>query len=149
MGDQGGAGNLVICEVLTIHIKDEILDKEGKIDPAKLDAVARLGGDWYCRVQADSLFKIPKPLEKIGIGIDGIPERIRNSKVLTGNDLGMLGNIDRLPVDWALPDDQMNNTFRDAKMKGEEAVHRLAHELLLKSRVEDAWKILLAGSQVG
>lgn len=145
MGEQGGAGNLVICEVLTMHIKDEILDPEGKIDPVKLDAVARLGGDWYSRVQADSLFKIPKPLAKPGIGFDQIPERIRNSKVLTGNDLGILGNTDTLPSSLAVQDEQINNALQRAKMKGEEAVHKLAQEFLLQGRVEDAWKILLAG----
>lgn len=144
-GDQGGAGNLVICEVLTMHIKDEILDKEGRIDPVRLDAVARLGGDWYCRVQAESLFKIPKPLEKLGIGFDQIPERIRNSKVLTGNDLGMLGNIEKLPSVSSLQDEQISNAFQRAKLQGEEAVHKLAQEILAQGRVEEAWKILLAG----
>src|SRR5688572_7953282 len=95
--DKGGAGNLVICEVLLMHIREDILDADGRIDPHKIDTVARLGGDWYCRVNGDALFKVPKPLDKLGIGVDQIPERIRLSNVLTGNDLGMLGNVESLP----------------------------------------------------
>ncbi len=146
MGEQGGAGNLVICEVLTMHIRDEILDPEGKIDPVKLDAVARLGGDWYCRVRADSMFKIPKPLEKQGIGFDQIPERIRNSKVLTGNDLGILANLGTLPSPQPLQEEQISDAFQRARLEGEEAVHKLAQEFLAQGKVDDAWRILLAGS---
>lgn len=143
-GDQGGAGNLVICEVVMMHVREEILDEAGRIDPFKLDAVARLGADWYCRVQGDSIFKIPKPLEKLGIGFDQIPERIRKSKVLTGNDLGMLGGIEKLPEALAFEDSKSNIAFHNARMKGEEAVHRLAHKYLKQGKIEDAWKILLA-----
>jgi flavin reductase (DIM6/NTAB) family NADH-FMN oxidoreductase RutF len=141
-GDQGGAGNLVICEVILMHIRDEVLDSSERIDPFKLDAVARLGGDWYCRVQGDAMFKMPKPLEKLGIGYDQIPKHILNSKVLTGNDLGMLAGIERLPE---VPDDIKNdNTFHNARMKGVEAVHRLAQEYLQKGDLLGAWRILLA-----
>ena len=143
-GDQGGAGNLVICEVMMMHITEEILDDAGKIDPFKLDTVARLGADWYCRVQGDSIFKIRKPLEKLGIGFDQIPKHIRNSKVLTGNDLGMLGGIEKLPDTMELEAGQSNIALHQAKMKGEEAVHKLAHEYLEQGKVEEAWKILLA-----
>ena len=143
-GDLGGAGNLVVCEVIMMHVKDEILDDEGRIDPVRLDAVARLGADWYCRVQGDAIFKIPKPLEKLGIGFDQIPERIRKSKVLSGNDLGILGNVDKIPEATALEDREDIIALHLAKMKGEEAVHRLAHEYLERGKIEDAWKILLA-----
>ena len=142
-GDQGGAGNLVICEVLMMHIDDEILDTEGRIDPFKLDAVARLGGDWYCRVQGDSLFKIPKPLDKLGIGVDQFPENIRRSKVLTGNDLGMLGTIEKLPDAVALSDGELRTAMALAKDSGEEAVHQLAKDYLAQGRIEEAWQILL------
>lgn len=143
-GDLGGAGNLIICEVMMMHLKEEVLDDDGRIDPFKLDVVARLGADWYCRVQGPSIFKIPKPVGKIGIGFDQIPERIRNSKVLTGNDLGILGSIEKLPEDIKLEGNKSNTTLHQARMKGEDAVHKLAHKYLEQGRVEEAWKILLA-----
>lgn len=142
-GDKGGAGNLVICEVVLMHISEDILDADKHIDPWKLDAVARLGGDWYCRVQGDAIFKVPKPLDKLGVGIDKLPPSIRNSKVLTGNDLGMLANIEKLPqaddVDYLRNDPSVS----DALEKGEEVLHALAQQLLKEGRIDDAWKILL------
>ena len=93
LGDGGGAGNLVICEVLMIHIKDEVLDSNGKIDQKKIDLVGRMGGNWYCHANGDALFEVEKPLATLGIGIDNIPEDIRNSSILTGNDLGKLGKL--------------------------------------------------------
>ena len=143
-GNQGGAGILLICEILLMHINDEVLDKEGLIDPIKLDVVGRLGSEWYCRVQGDSIFRVPKPLKKLGIGFDQIPENIRNSKVLTGNDLGMLASIEALPVVPTLEESKRDITFHAARMKGEEALHKLAHEYLLQGNIEQAWKILLA-----
>lgn len=140
-GDQGAAGNLVICEVVLMHVNDDILDGEGRIDPFKIDAVARLGADWYCRVQGDSIFKVPKPLDRLGIGIDQIPEKIRRSKILTGNDLGMLGNVEKLPAATPLSDDEQK-----VLQKGEDSAHWLAHEYLKDGRVEDAWRVLLASS---
>ena len=97
LGENPGAGNLVLAEVKLIHIKEEILDETGKIDQAKIDLVARLGGDWYCRVSSENLFKVAKPLTTLGIGVDALPSGVRNSFVLTGNDLGMLGNIEHIP----------------------------------------------------
>jgi flavin reductase (DIM6/NTAB) family NADH-FMN oxidoreductase RutF len=143
-GDQGGAGNLVICEVLLMHIKDEVLDAEGRIDPWKLDAVARLGSDWYCRVQGDSIFKVPKPHDKQGIGIDQLPENIRRSKVLTGNDLGLLGNVDKFPDQASIDEFKNRAEIKAALQNGEVALHRLAHQYLQEEKVMDAWKILLA-----
>lgn len=130
-GDQGAAGNLVICEIVMMHIREDVLDADGKIDPWKLDAVARLGGDYYCRVQGDMIFKVPKPLEKIGIGIDQLPDRIRKSKVLTGNDLAMLANIEELP------EQTVTRTTSD-----ETITHQKAHAALEKGSVDEAWKIL-------
>lgn len=143
-GDQGGAGNLVICEVLLMHIKDEVLDAEGRIDPWKLDAVARLGSDWYCRVQGGAIFKVPKPNDKIGIGVDSLPEKIRKSKVLTGNDLGLLGNIEKLPDEVSVADFKNKSDVKAALARGETALHALAHEYLKEENVADAWKVLLA-----
>jgi flavin reductase (DIM6/NTAB) family NADH-FMN oxidoreductase RutF len=138
-GDQGGAGNLVICEVVMMHIQEDILDMDGRIDPYKLDAVARLGSDWYCRVQGDAIFKVPKPLDRPSIGIDQIPERVRLSKVLTGNDLGILGNVEKLPVISA-----GDSVAALESVKGEQAIHALAKQYLADGRVDEAWRILLS-----
>ncbi len=135
LGKNGGAGNLVICEVLLAHIKEEILDSEGRIDPQKLDAVARMGGDYYCRAQGEAIFKVPKPLTTKGIGVDQIPAPIRNSKILTGNDLGMLGNVEQLPAKGSL--DEVIE-YADTN-----EVHTQAQQLLRKGKVESAWRLLL------
>jgi flavin reductase (DIM6/NTAB) family NADH-FMN oxidoreductase RutF len=142
-GDQGGAGNLVVCEVVYMHIDETILDSEGKIDPFKLDAVARLGGDWYCRVQGDAIFKVPKPLEKIGIGVDQLPEKIRLSKTLTGNDLGLLANVEHIPDPVNLNVFKNDEEVKVAISKGEVALHQLAHDYLEKGNVEQAWQVLM------
>jgi flavin reductase (DIM6/NTAB) family NADH-FMN oxidoreductase RutF len=142
-GDQGGAGNLVICEILLMHIREDLLDAEGKIDQQKIDTVARLGGDWYCRVHGDALFKVPKPIDRTGIGIDQIPHDIRWSKILTGNDLGMLGNVERLPADDQVEAMRENEDVAMAIRKGEEAVHLLAQAYLKAGKVDEAWEILL------
>jgi flavin reductase (DIM6/NTAB) family NADH-FMN oxidoreductase RutF len=126
-GLEGAAGNLVICEVLLMHIKDEVLEETGKIDPAKMDAVARLGGDWYCRVTESTLFKVPKPLDRLGIGVDQLPQAIRNSRIFTGNDLGMLANVEDLPI----------GTY-----SSDESVHKRAKELLFDGKIAEAWAIL-------
>ncbi len=144
-GDQGGAGNLVICEVVYMHIDEAILDSEGRIDPFKLDVVARLGGDWYCRVQGDAIFKVPKPLEKIGIGVDQLPERIRLSKTLTGNDLGLLANVEHIPEPVNLNELKNNEELKVAILKGEVALHQLAHGYLENGNVELAWQVLMMG----
>ncbi|ATL41998.1 flavin reductase family protein [Elizabethkingia sp. HX WHF] len=127
LGEEGGAGNLVICEVIKIHIREEYLNEEGNLDQRKLDLVARLGGNWYSRNTADNLFEVPKPLVTKGIGLDKLPEQIRYSIVFTGNDLGMLANIESLP----------EGSFSDQK-----EIHEKAQELLLKNNIEEAWKIL-------
>jgi flavin reductase (DIM6/NTAB) family NADH-FMN oxidoreductase RutF len=142
-GDQGAAGNLVICEILLMHVKEEILDAEGRIDPWKLDAVARLGQDYYCRVQGDMIFKVPKPLDKMGIGVDQIPEPIRRSKILTGNDLGLLGNVEKLPAADLINEFKNKYEVKQAMQQGQVALHQLAHQLLEKGDVDNAWKVLL------
>lgn len=143
LGTEGGAGNLVICEVLLMHIQDEILDADGRINPHKLDAVARMGQDYYCRASGDSVFVVPKPNEKVGIGIDQLPDSIRKSKILTGNDLGRLGNIGKLPGQEDIRKLQSEKSWKDAAAKGETETHRLAQQYLKEGRVEDAWKVLL------
>jgi flavin reductase (DIM6/NTAB) family NADH-FMN oxidoreductase RutF len=150
LGDQAGAGNLILAEVKLIHIKEDILDESGKIDQEKIDLVARLGGDWYCRVTAENLFKVAKPLTTLGIGIDALPYEVRNSMELTGNDLGMLGNVENLP--GAEDIDEMRNhaavkevldaTIGDSGTRTRE-LHRLAKEFLRQGQVADALKIVL------
>lgn len=150
LGDAHGAGNLVIAEIKRIHIKEEILDADGKIDQTKIDLVARLGGDWYCRVTPENLFKVAKPLTTLGIGIDALPVAVRHSMVLTGNDLGMLGNVERLPtadeideIRWTTAvKDVMDSTIGDEKNR-ERELHELAHQLLKVGQVGEALKVVL------
>ncbi len=150
LGNTPGAGNLIIAEIKLIHINEAVLDADGKIDQEKIDLVARLGGDWYCRVTPDNLFKVAKPVKTVGIGVDAIPFAIRNSKILTGNNLGQLGNVEILPADEAIetyaqsPEikELLDATLGDAATR-ETQLHLKAKELLDAGRVEDAWKLLL------
>lgn len=129
LGKEGGAGNLVICEVVQLHINEAILDAEGKIDPVKIDAVARMGGNWYNRAK-EGMFEVPKPLSTLGIGVDALPKAIRLSKILTGNDLGMLANVEELP--------QAAMQF----VSEDDRTHKKAQELLKNGDVSEAWKTL-------
>ncbi len=150
LGDQAGAGNLILAEVKLIHIKEEVLDETGKIDQQKMDLVARLGGDWYCRVTPDNLFKVAKPLTTLGIGVDALPETVRYSMELTGNDLGMLGNVEALPAAAEIDDMRMDGavkevldaTIGDSGTRTRE-LHALAKELLRQGRIADALKVVL------
>jgi flavin reductase (DIM6/NTAB) family NADH-FMN oxidoreductase RutF len=148
LGDTGGAGNLVICEVLVMHIDDKILDERRQIDPFKLQHVARLGGDWYCRVSPSNLFKVAKPNVKIGIGIDALPLSIRGSRYLTGNHLGQLANVEEVPmIDPAFEDEQMRHMFQYYSVNPDELeieLHKYAAKLLDEGKVESAWQVLLA-----
>jgi flavin reductase (DIM6/NTAB) family NADH-FMN oxidoreductase RutF len=151
LGDQGGAGQLVIAEVLCMHIDDSILNETGTmIDQTKLELVARLGGDWYCRVNTQNLFKVAKPNTALGIGIDAIPDSIKQSPILTGNHLGQLGNVHELPsIDPAFHDDRLKNiiqyySINPAEM--EQELHKYAAELLTQEKVQEAWQILLSGT---
>jgi flavin reductase (DIM6/NTAB) family NADH-FMN oxidoreductase RutF len=148
--DQPGSGNLIICEVLRIHIKDSVLDNDGRIDQKKIDLVARMGGNWYCRANADSMFEVEKPIGRLGIGVDGLPESVRNSAVLTGNDLGKLGNSEGLPDETSVNEFKLTELadlflkFQDDQASLERELHRIAHEELQKNEAERAWKTLLA-----
>lgn len=132
LGQNGGAGNLVICEVLRLHIDDRVIGQDGQIDPALIDTVARMGGNWYSRAKT-GMFEVEKPLQKLGVGVDALPDAIRTSNVLTGNDLGMLANIESLPEGV------------DASTAPSEELQQHARELLRLGRVKEAWEIL-AGS---
>ncbi len=150
LGEEGGAGNLVICEVLQIHLDEQILDASGAIAPLKLDPVARLGGNWYTKITAESLFQIPKPLTTLGIGVDQIPEEIRFSPVLTGNNLGRLGNVEQLPSSEEVATFGQTQEVLDLKKRFQrdpeswiDHLHRWAQQELESGEVELAWKILL------
>lgn len=144
LGKEGGAGNLVICEVVKMHIKENILNDKGVIDPYKIDTVSRLGGNWYSRAK-NGLFEVPKPLTTLGIGVDQLPARIRNSKVLTGNDLGMLGNVETLPNSEEVQSFvESSNELKAIVEESEEKTHRKAQEFLQEHKIEEAWKLLLA-----
>lgn len=150
LGENHGAGNLILAEIKLIHINEDILDRNGKIDQQKIDLVARLGGDWYCRVTESNLFKVAKPLTKWGVGVDALPKSVRLSKVLTGNDLGMLGNVEQLPNDEEVdlislnPEvkEVLDATIGDATNR-ERELHELAKIYLNKGDVEFALKIVL------
>jgi flavin reductase (DIM6/NTAB) family NADH-FMN oxidoreductase RutF len=150
LGTGPGAGNLIIAEIKLMHISESILDADGKIDQQKLDLVARLGGDWYARINKDNLFKVAKPVRSTGIGVDAIPYAIRNSKILTGNNLGQLGNVEVLPTDEQIDDyiqspeikDLLDATIGDSQTR-QLQLHLKAKQLLDEGRVDEAWKVLL------
>ena len=151
LGNEGGAGNLVICEVLRMHVDDSILNAEGTmIDQRKLQLIARLGGDWYCKVDEQSLFHVAKPNTQLGIGIDALPETIRNSAVLTGNNLGQLANVHEYPtVDATFEDERLKNIIQYFSINPDEMdkeLHTYAKELLDAGKVNEAWQVLLADS---
>ena len=127
LGSEGGAGNLVICEIIKIHVREEYLNEEGNLDQKKLDLVARLGGNCYSRNNENNLFEVPKPLVTKGIGFDFLPNEIKYSKVFTGNDLGMLANTEQLP---------------QGNFSADENIHSEARKFLLENNIEEAWKIL-------
>ena len=148
LGTEGGAGNLVICEVLRMHIDDSLLDENKKIDQRKINQVARLGGDWYCKVDETNLFQVPKPNTELGIGVDGLPEAIRFSQLLTGNNLGQLANVKELPeVDPSFYDDNLKNIVLYYSLNPDEMeteIHRYAKKLLDENKIREAWQVLLS-----
>lgn len=149
LGTEGGAGNLIFCEVLRIHINEDYLDAHGKLDTVKLDLVGRMGANWYVRASGDALFEIAKPLTTMGIGVDRIPADIRNSNILTGNNLGQLGNVERLPDETEVNEfklielSDMFIQYEDDAATLETELHKKAQEYLANGEVEDAWKTLL------
>ena len=153
LGKEGGAGNLVICKVVLMHIREDILLDNGTIDPQKIDLVSRMGGNWYCRASGKSLFEIEKPLSSVGIGVDAIPVHIRNSPVLTGNNLAQLGNVEAVPssqmINELIEEGKYNNIInvkdKDTAILG---IHEKAKELLDSNKVTEAWRLLLAPEQI-
>ncbi len=145
LGTEGGAGNLIICEVVKLHIDDDVLNEEGGINQKKLDLVARAGGSYYTRAKK-GFFEIPKPLSSLGIGVDSFPDFVKNSMVLTGNDLGMLGNIEKLPTKESVNAfvKDLGERYPNIKTATHREKHKLARNYLSFGDVESAWKILLS-----
>lgn len=151
LGTGGGAGNLVIAEVLVMHINETVLNAEGTmIDQTKLQHVARLGGDWYCKVDPNNLFEVPKPNIQLGIGIDALPVSIQRSNILSGNNLGQLANVHEMPfVNPAFHDDKLKNIIQYYSINPDEMeneLHLYAKQLLEEGKVGEAWQVLLAGA---
>lgn len=149
-GDQGGAANLVICEIKMIHLDENILDDEGDINPHKIDLVARMGGDYYCRASGEAIFTVEKPLLNLGIGVDRLPENVRLSRILSGNDLGKLGNIETLPSPLEIKEATHLQELRQIiansggdEEKKESEIHQLARQLIAQGDIRKALTILM------
>lgn len=145
LGTEGGAGNLVICEVVKLHISEEVMNEDHTVNQEALDLVARAGGSYYSRAKS-GFFEIPKPLRALGIGVDNLPEHVRNSMILTGNDLGMLANVDILPTEEAVKQfvNDVSERYPDIKTATHREKHKLARNYLSYGDVESAWKLLLS-----
>jgi flavin reductase (DIM6/NTAB) family NADH-FMN oxidoreductase RutF len=150
LGNQGGAGNLVICEVLKIHIAESILNEDQMIDQHKIDLVSRMGGNWYCRADEQSMFEITKPIASLGIGFDYLPTDVLNSTILSGNDLGQLAGIEELPNETDVNEFKLLElsdlfvTLEDNAVRLEEQLHLKAKQLLVENNLKEAWMTLLA-----
>lgn len=150
LGHEGGAGNLIICEVVQLHIQEELLNENGLIDQHKIDLVARMGGDWYCRANSASMFEIKKPITTCGIGYDALPQDIKSSEVLSANDLGQLAGIEALPNETDVNEYkllELSTLFLELEHDAsalEAALHRSAHDLLAQNKLEEAWLTLLS-----
>ena len=149
-GQEGGAGNLIVCEILLMHISESILDADQRIDQNLIDLVGRMGGPWYSRNSGDSLFELKKPKGALGIGVEQIPEAIRLSKILTGNNLGQLGSAESLPSKEevaAMGEDpgvkKISEQHNDKNQEYREALHTYAKALLDSGKIDEAWKVLL------
>lgn len=142
-GGLGGSANLVVCEVLFVHLDENILDTDGLIDQQKVDLVGRMGGNFYVRASGSALFEVAKPLTTLGIGVDMLPEQIRMSKILTGNDLGQLGNIEKLPSPAETARFMEENKL-NYLLGNDKEIHQYAKGLIEKGNVTDALKILMA-----
>ncbi len=150
LGHEGGAGNLIICEVVKIHIKEEILDDNGMIDQHKIDLVSRMGGNWYCRADKNSMFEITKPITTCGIGFEALPSDIKSSKILSGNDLGQLAGIEEIPNETDVNEFKLLELsdlflkFEDNATELETQLHLKAKELLGENKLNEAWMTLLS-----
>jgi flavin reductase (DIM6/NTAB) family NADH-FMN oxidoreductase RutF len=145
LGTEGGAGNLIICEVVMFHIDDEVLDENNNINQKKLDLVARAGGSYYTRAKS-GFFEIPKPISTLGIGVDNFPDHVKNSMILTGNDLGMLANVEALPTQDIVNAfiEEVGERYPNIKTATHREKHKLARNYISFGDIESAWKILLS-----
>lgn len=146
-GHEGGAANLIVCHILLMHISDDVLTLDKKIDQDKIDLVARMGFDWYCRASGSALFEVPKPQHAPpAMGIDSMPANVRNSSVLTGNDLGMLGNVPALPTEEELKQFRETGFYKKevSSLKSTKEIEQLAKKLLSEKKVKEAWLVLLS-----
>jgi len=147
LGNDPGSGNLVICEVLKMHIDESLLDADKKIDQRKINHVARLGADWYCVVNENNLFEVEKPNTQIGVGIDALPLSVRHSKILSGNDLGQLANVYEIPaVDPSFDDVNLRQIIQYYSINPtdmEKELHSYAKKLLEERKIKEAWQVLL------
>ena len=145
LGTEGGAGNLIICEVLKIHVSDDVIKDDGSVNQERLDLVARAGGSYYSRANR-GFFQIPKPIKTLGIGVDSMPEFVKNSMILTGNDLGMLANVEALPdqneIDIFVKD--VSQRYPNIKDMSHRDKHKIAQNYLSFGDIESAWKLLLS-----
>lgn len=150
LGNEGGAGNLIICEVVQIHINEKVLDENGMIDQTKIDLVSRMGGNWYCRADVNSMFEITKPITTCGVGYDQLPSDFTKSMILTGNDLGQLGGIEEIPNETDVNEYKLLElseifvSLEDKPVDLEIALHQRAKELLKENKLEEAWMTLLS-----
>jgi len=141
LGKNAGAGNLVICEVVKLHINESVLDENQNIDQQKLDIVARAGGSYYSRAK-EAFFEIPKPIQSKGLGVDQLPDHIKNSHILSGNDLGVLANVNQLPDAAAIQDFKSKMPY-SVKLSFE-SKQQLAKQFIKQGHLENAWKLLLS-----
>ncbi len=155
LGEEGGAGNLVVSEVIRMHISENVFGTDGNIDPQKLDLVARMGQNWYCRAHGEAVFEVPKPGREVGMGVDAIPDHIRNSDILTGNDLGQLGMVATLPTMEEIDDyckqpsvSELLKGYQSKPKQVERMLHKNAHRLLEQGKTTEAWKMLLAINRI-
>jgi len=150
LGNQGGAGNLIICEVVRIHIQEDLLDEKQMIDQHKIDLVSRMGGNWYCRADKNSMFEIQKPITTCGIGFDVLPKDVLNSSILTGNDLGQLAGIEELPNETDVNEykllelSELFLSLEEDAVQLEIKIHKRAQDLLKRNLLEEAWMTLLS-----
>ncbi|MCO4820954.1 MAG: flavin reductase family protein [Flavobacteriaceae bacterium] len=145
LGKEGGAGNLIICEVVKLHISKDVLNADDSINQENLDLVARAGGSYYTRANK-GFFEIPKPLSTLGIGVDKMPDVVKNSMILTGNDLGMLGNVEQFPTEEEIKAfiSDISERYPDIKDASHRKKHKIAQNYLSFGDVESAWKLLLS-----
>jgi flavin reductase (DIM6/NTAB) family NADH-FMN oxidoreductase RutF len=149
LGTQGGAGNLVICEVVRIHVAEDILDEDGRISPIKIDQVARMGGHFYTRAN-QGLFQLPQPMTQVGIGFDSMPEDVRTSQVLTGNELAQLAGVESLPNETEVNEyklTELADLFMEYEGRAgelEQQLHHKAKALVTEKKIAEAWMTLLA-----